>query len=207
MLDFGDGAVLARQANDYFAAWPGQGSRPLLWVGSGTVRAYVPTGTDIYGLLGRNRDGDPTNDLVTADGVQLPDNMDATTLYGNYADSWRVNADASLFTYAPGQSTATFTDTSFPSSVLTINDLSDSALAAGTVQCANSGVVDGPQFDDCVMDWAETQDPGFVTAAAAQAGQVTQAGAEGVDSSGDVSEDFSGPTVPSNFGGSWHDRR
>ena len=53
------------------------------------------------------------------DGTLLPAAPDAhtrfTQVYGPFADAWRVTDATSLFDYAAGESTATYTDRSFPS--------------------------------------------------------------------------------------------
>ena len=86
----------------------------------------------------------------------------------------------------------------FPAFLMTINDLDDEALAEGTAVCAGAGVVDGRQFDDCVLDWALTQNSAFVQAAAQQVTPVTEGGARKLDTDGTIEEDFDG-TIPSNF--------
>ena len=197
MLDFGDGAGLARDANGYLAVWPGYGARPILLMQDGGATLYLPPGSNTYGLLG-DGNGNPNDDLVTGFGQQLPSNASTTTLLGTFADSWRIAQDESLFTYAAEESTDTFTDTTFPSDIVTINDLSDSAREQGTQQCEAAAVTDGPQFDDCVVDWAETQDSDFVTAAAQDATPAMAGGSATVAADGVVTQNFVG-TVPPNF--------
>jgi uncharacterized protein YdeI (BOF family) len=198
MLNFGDGALLVHKGGEYFAAWPGTGDRPMVWFSeTDEFRVYVPRGTSVSGLLG-NADGDPNNDLVTADGQQLPPDVDQSTIDGTFADSWRITHDESLFTYAQGQSTSTFTDYSFPSEVVTIHDLSPSALAEATAQCNAAQVLVGPQFDDCLLDWAETQESNFLESAVEQTMPLTAPGAKSVDASGHISENFD-DAVPTNF--------
>ncbi|MGH7506251.1 MAG: hypothetical protein ACRELX_11395, partial [Longimicrobiales bacterium] len=71
-------------------------------------------------------------------------------------------------------------------------------LAEGTAQCEQAGVVDGRQFEDCVLDWALTRNSAFVEAAAAHVMPVTEAGARTVGSDGTVAENF-GVAVAPNF--------
>jgi len=195
-LDFGDGAVLLHRDDGYVAALAGESLRPTIWVGNSQFKLYVPPGTNLSGLLG-NGDGDPSNDLVTSYGTQLPANASRTTIQGTFADSWRIPADGSLFTYASGESTATYTDRTFPANNVTVGDLSDSTLAAATKQCTDGGVGDGAQFDDCVIDWALTQDTQFLNAAANQVAPAVEGGARPFDTSGAVSETFD--SVAPNF--------
>ena len=173
-------------------------ARPVLSVKDGAVRMWVPPGTgDVRGLLG-DADGDRDGDLKTYDGVPLPPDVTEADLYRGFADGWRVNRDNTLFTYGAGQSTDDFTDRSHPSELTRLADLSDEVLAAGTAVCEQAGVADGPQFEDCVLDWAITGDQAFVEAAAEQEGSVVEAGARGLDTAGNVSEGFDG-TIPANF--------
>jgi hypothetical protein len=81
-IDLGDGAFLSNDGTTYSARWPGVGDTASLWASQLDVRVYVPKGTDVTGLLG-NADGDPTNDLVTSTGEQLPTDTDAATLDGS----------------------------------------------------------------------------------------------------------------------------
>src|SRR5205807_9956787 len=67
----------------------------------------------VQGLLGTDS-GNPANDLALPDGTVLPQPVSQSTLYGQYADAWRITDQTSLFDYAPGQSTATFTNEDFP---------------------------------------------------------------------------------------------
>jgi hypothetical protein len=197
MMTFGDGASLMHLGSEqYFAVWPGQGDRPALWTAPNSIKIYMPRGAQTSGLYGGPPDGNPSNDLVTSAGEQLPANADATTLEGTYADSWRISPEESLFTYAPGQDTTTFTDPTFPSSVLTIHDLAASAVTAGTQQCSAAAVSDGPQFDDCVVDWAQSQDTNLVASAAAQTAPLILGGSSTVDASGVETEDFEGSVAP-----------
>jgi len=197
MLDFGNGAELLHLSDGYYAVWPGQGSRPALWYGDRQVRVYMPPFTHVSGLLG-NADGNPTNDLETGFGTMLPANADQPTINGSFAESWRITQDESLFTYAQGESTDSFTDRSFPSSPVSINSLSDVQLTEASRECSDAGVADGVQFEDCILDWALTQDEGFLSAVAHQVGFPVEGNAQTVDQTGVISEDFDNE-VASNF--------
>ncbi len=195
MLDFGDGAMLIHKDDGYYAAWPGEGSRPALWATNTQFRLYVPPGTDLRGLLGNN-DGDPSNDLTSGFGTVLPSSASPATIHGTFADSWRVTPENSLFTYDQNDSTDTYTDRTFPPTLLTIADLADSALADGTSHCVDANVVDGALFDDCVIDWALTQDADFVSAAAAQTDPAVEPNTRSIDQGGAVSENFDASVAP-----------
>ena len=82
----------------------------------------------VEGLLG-NADGDPNNDFMLRDGTVLSLPLPATRLYGEYADSWRIDQAASLLVYATGQSTQTFTNRDFPARTVTLDDIDPTARA------------------------------------------------------------------------------
>ncbi|CAK0751100.1 hypothetical protein CCP4SC76_210004 [Gammaproteobacteria bacterium] len=67
----------------------------------------------VIGFFG-NADKNNQNDIATRDGVSLGSKVKFNTLYPTFADSWRISQQESLFDYAPGESTETFTDLIFP---------------------------------------------------------------------------------------------
>jgi hypothetical protein len=125
----------------------------------------LPVGVATLGLLG-NHDGDPSNDLAAADGTLVPAG-DTAALHSWFADSWRVTDTTSLFTYGAGQSTASYTDKSFPSNVTTLADFSPSQLETANGKCIAAGVKPGVPMEACVLDLLVTADDSFQAAAAA----------------------------------------
>lgn len=126
-----------------------------------TLSAATSRAGTLSGLLGDDN-GDPSNDIVPAGGG-APITPSFTTLYPAYADSWRITRAASLFDYDAGQSTATYTDETFPTAPAT-------ASAASMAACAAAGVTDPVALADCAIDVATTGDAGTaVTAADGQA--------------------------------------
>ncbi|MET1414786.1 Ig-like domain-containing protein [Roseibium sp. HPY-6] len=91
------------------------------------TNVYLNSGRDVRGLLG-DGDGDPSNDLALKDGTTLSQPVDFDVLYGAFAADWRITDSTSLFNYPAGQGTDDFTDLSFPSGVLSIDDLPDEIL-------------------------------------------------------------------------------
>ena len=84
----------------------------------------------LEGLLGDP--GEAYDQLVGGNGViysmdQLAFPSDSVSnfdvLYHQFAQSWRISQQSSLFYYPKGQSTATFTDLAFPSKALTVASL------------------------------------------------------------------------------------
>jgi hypothetical protein len=94
-------------------------------------------------------------------------------LYKTFADSWRVTDKTSLFVYAPGTSTATFTDTDWPAEKLPCNMkpgfgipgvkvLKGMPVARAEAICRV--VTDKALYQNCVFDVATTGDETFAKA-------------------------------------------
>jgi VWD domain-containing protein len=107
----------------------------------------------VTGLLGDD-DGSPANDV--------PSTADR---YRSFAERWRVSDATSLFDYGPGQSTATFTDRTFPDRPTTTADLSGPARDLAQAACAPLNLEDPVLLDACLLDVAVTGQTGFATAA------------------------------------------
>jgi hypothetical protein len=147
----------------------------------------------LTGLLG-NFDGNDTNDLVTRDGKPIPAQPDYNQLYHTFGDSWRISQAESLFDYTPGQTTATFTDRTYPARPLTVNDLSADERTQATAMCKAAGVTDQTLLNDCILDVARTGQPSFgASAGAAQRITASSTGPTGQ------------PTGPTKPGSTLHD--
>ena len=116
----------------------------------------------VEGLLG-NYNGNPNNDLTLADGTSEPTNMSTATLYGAYADSWRVTQAGSLLDYGPGQTTATFTDTNYPGTPLSISSFPTAAVAAATQLVQAAGITDPGLRQAAIYDYLLTGDPSVIS--------------------------------------------
>jgi hypothetical protein len=153
--------------------WPDQHSWLL------TINAYNTTAVE--GLWGRTIDGWlPAKSDGTSVGAKGTTTADVyNQVYGQLGESWRVTKDTSLFDYAEGTSTDTFTNKAWPGS----GDCKiegQQPLPPATVQVAEqacSAVVDPTHRNDCIFDVTWTGFTGFgqnySTAEHVQRGAVT----------------------------------
>jgi hypothetical protein len=110
----------------------------------------------VSGILG-NFDGNPENDIRDAKGRVLKNEF--AELYPAYANSWRIVAQKSLFLYAPGKTTASYTKTDFPR---TTPYLSVDAMQKAESTCRKAGVNTEPHLNNCIMDVALLNDASLV---------------------------------------------
>jgi hypothetical protein len=113
----------------------------------------------LEGLLGDP--GEPFDELVGGNGVvysldQLAapweSVQDFDVLYHQFAQSWRITQQGSLFYYPKGTSTASFTDVAFPSRALTVASLTPTTVAAAKRDCKAEGITNPYLLSDCVYD-------------------------------------------------------
>lgn len=137
------------------------------------VLVSAPRGlSGIQGMFG-NADGNPIGDLISKDRLFVVPPIGQVTvadLYERFIDTWRISDGESLFDYNLNESTATFTDRSFPDFQNLINDRDTLLLTATRSQaseadrmqaetvCRLAGVSDQPGFGECVTDVLNTGD-------------------------------------------------
>lgn len=118
----------------------------------------------VRGLMG-DSDGDRVNDLSLRDGTTLAQPVDFDDLYGQYADSWRLDSTDGkdpVFT-----NTTTF-PTGFPAAVLSVDDLPADLRAQAEAAAIAAGldpVEDPVIFESAVLDFALTGDTDFLAGA------------------------------------------
>lgn len=166
-LDLPKGGRVYRGGRAYVVVWP-DNSQVHVYDGGAFLNVDVYPGAGrrgaLRGLLG-NYDSDAANDLVTRSGTRLSLPPAFATLYGDFAESWRVAERESLFEYAPGTSTATFTMRDVPAATVTASDLPDAARRAAEQVCREAGVVDARVLEDCALDVGLTGDARFAEGA------------------------------------------
>jgi hypothetical protein len=117
----------------------------------------------VKGLLG-NSDGDKTNDLQTRDGsttFNVANKLTKDELYNQFGNSWRISQAESLFTYAQGKNTSTYTDLNFPYALVTADDLSETVYNNAKKICLDAGITDPILLQDCILDVGLTGDSTF----------------------------------------------
>ncbi|WP_405061450.1 VWD domain-containing protein [Kribbella sp. NBC_01505] len=154
-----DSATVPGQ-DSYRVTWPDRSAADIDFVGvpgmglrMGVKPAAARKGT-FTGLLG-NFDGAEANDGAPGKGAAT--------------DKVRISQAGSLFTYAPSQSTATFTDKSYPDKPIRTADLPQWQQEQAAIVCSAAGVRDPRTMTDCQLDVGLTGRSGFaIDAAAAQ---------------------------------------
>jgi hypothetical protein len=114
------------------------------------VSARLPTSPIIVGLLG-DADGDPTNDLALRDGTVLARPL-STDQWDEFADSWRITQEESLFLYGPDETTETYTDLTFPDNPVTAASLNHDVYTEAKKICEAAGILDEVLLDACILD-------------------------------------------------------
>ena len=158
-IDFPDGTVLI--------ATPGWLSPPQWFLNIDVYRTEVTEGTMGSVPQGSWLPALPNGTTVGAMPTALHQRY--VTLNQTYANAWRVNNATSLFDYAPGTSTATFTFADWPaetSSSCVVPDHPSPAkpLGPGPAQKYCQPIADKTRNADCVFDVAATGVPGFAKA-------------------------------------------
>lgn len=134
---------------------------------SSTVRIapYLAPGDAAAGLLG-DFDGNRANDFTTRDGMVLTAPLTQPQLYDVYGESWRITDETSLFDYGPGQSTATFTNRSYPTDFASIFDLDTATREWAEATCRASGISTEPELTNCTLDVGASGQEEFADSAA-----------------------------------------
>lgn len=174
-LGLAGGGSVQKQGNRHRLIWPDQTE---VWVDVAppfmNVRAYLAPARrgNVAGLLG-NANGNAGDDLILRGGKEaLATPVPMAAFYGSYVESWRVTPETSLFDYLEGESTAFFTDRSFPSALMNTASLSDQEVSDATAVCQAAHVA--PEWlDACVLDVALANGNAQATAGFAQAPDVT----------------------------------
>lgn len=162
-IGLGDGDVYYDGEAITFVYANGEQLRVDLGNGFLSTSVSLGQGRDVRGLLG-NGDGDTGNDLALRDGTVLAQPVAFDTLYGAFADDWRISDATSLFDYPDGQGTSDFTDPSFPAAGLTLEDFPLEIRVAA--EEAAAGITDPVLKNAAILDYLLSGDATFIEAAA-----------------------------------------
>jgi hypothetical protein len=119
----------------------------------------------LSGLLG-DADGNKDNDPIVRGGKRLSDEPGYDEMYKSFVPSWRIKPAESLFDYAPGDSTATFTDVHFPDRAAP-GPAPEVLQSAGKL-CAERGVTDKDLLRNCSFDVAASGQKSYLSGYEAQ---------------------------------------
>lgn len=173
-LGSGSGVIRANAGNglaQVFVTWP-NGT-------TATVTSVFPTFMDLDVSLPRTEHGrvqgilgpfnaHPVQILRTRAGKAI-DLHHFKTLYGTFANSWRVTPRTSLFDYARGKSTRSYQIRGFPRGPTTIAKLSPATRARAAGICDRAGVIQAVLLSDCIFDVGVTGNPAFAAGYASEA--------------------------------------
>ncbi len=167
------GGTLERSGSEITLRWRDGTAMSITAFGGRVDYAFTPApdiGPGLIGLHG-SQDGQPENDVASREGtVLVPGAADfQARLYAEFANSWRIDGAASLFDYAKGTSTATFTDRSMPRAIATVDTLDGAVRAAAEATCRAFLMQQGAALDACILDVGLTGDAGYAASAVAAA--------------------------------------
>ncbi len=168
----GGGTVSLQPDGAYLVAWPGSERMKVYNRGDYLdIHVLLPTYQrgNVHGLFG-NYNGNPADDFMRRDGTPLAAPLTFEQLYrdtNSFAHSWRITQAESLFDYAPGQTTATFTDLNAPYSWASSQNFTPQQRQDAQTVCLNAGVTQPFALEACILDVGLTGDPAFANGAAA----------------------------------------
>jgi hypothetical protein len=143
-------------------------ANPGWWASAGKWYLNVQTGRTRAeeGIMGAIADGSWLPALPSGESLgAMPASLHQRFVVLNqFADAWRVTPDTSLFDYAPGTSTATFTLAGWPSEnspCAPPGGGPSAQIGPALAQAACKGLVEANARDDCVFDVLVTGDTGF----------------------------------------------
>ncbi|WP_437910803.1 VWD domain-containing protein [Sorangium sp. So ce327] len=165
----GGGQVLL-ESTKYTLLWPSaDGERAEITVAADhlDLRVLLPPSRrgQVRGVFGNFND-DGSDDVATRTGAVLI-SPTFQELYASFAESWRVAREESLFDYAEGESTDTFTDRTLPERPALLRDVPDDQRASARQVCSDRGVTDPTLLEWCTLDVALSGDPSYASSVAA----------------------------------------
>jgi hypothetical protein len=160
------GAELRRQGNGMVVLWPGRAAVRILFGSYLDVVVTLCRSGRVDGLMGGDPDVPDGVAARTGEVVQLSGLTGEALrrrLYQVLGDGWRIAQQDSLFDYAPGETTLTFTDRDFPDDLDPLASVSDARWQQAESACRRAGHVGAGALNECILDVAVTGDPAFAT--------------------------------------------
>lgn len=157
------GGSIARSGSLIDVHWPG-GAQLRVHLRGRHLDYHLGLGDETAQVEGLH--GTVDGRLLFASGEEVEANPDHDRLR-EFADTWRITDEESLFDYGPGESTATFTDLNFPHEEPTVDSLDPAAVALATTVCERAGLV-GATLQNCIFDVAVTGDTTYAWSAVHQ---------------------------------------
>jgi hypothetical protein len=170
----GGGSITPANPQQVAVVWPDGSTATIRTVGTYGLDVILDPAAakagKLQGLFG-NFDGNDQNDLkINSTNTVIKEEYG--NLYPKFADSWRIDAKASLFIYDKGTDTRTYTDRSFPDKPTTATQLPNRAAAEQI--CRRVGATEQTILQNCILDVALTGRPEF-----ARSATITQAALTG----------------------------
>lgn len=167
-----NGGVIRKSRGLYVVDWP-TGESTTIEMRDRAVMSFMNVTVNVYpclnggysGLMG-NANGFANDDYNTSRGVapvrmagsgpnsgnaEFIEKQRLAYLAQEFAEDHRITQATSLFDYAPGTSTFTFTDRTFPRVHRSINDLPQSQRDLARKHCTSNGV-SGADMEGCIYD-------------------------------------------------------
>jgi len=151
--------------------WP-DGTYVLIWPGGYIgmdviVHAARDRRGRLRGLLGPYA-GNARHEFIGRSGIRYQaagqfDQLPFGVLYGQYGNGWRITQKQSLFRYARGKSTRSYTRLDYPPRATTFAGLSKAARARAKRICEAAGIRLPAVLADCELDVGVTNDNAYVT--------------------------------------------
>ncbi|NVJ67657.1 MAG: VWD domain-containing protein, partial [Gammaproteobacteria bacterium] len=161
-------AMIVRNGRRYSIVLPDQTNVHVDLINGVLINFFVLLSESRDGrMVGLSGDGDndKANDFALRDGRQLSNPSLVKTLYKEYAESWRVSEDATLFNYDTGESWEDFQNPDMPYEYIGMEDIPSADRERAASACRAAGVRPGPALDDCIYDYALTGDVVFIESA------------------------------------------
>ncbi|GAB3776673.1 hypothetical protein GCM10028818_22740 [Spirosoma horti] len=151
-----NGGSVSKLSNGYYYIRTSTGDKIEIRPYGGTLDYYITPNNNrrakLKGLLG-NFDGNKGNELSKPTGEIIPSNF--LSVYPDYANSWRINKNESLFIYDTNKNSDSYTISDFPQTPVIIDQ---SARINAEQICRQKGVTDPSLLQACIIDVASTGD-------------------------------------------------